>query len=310
MSFRAHIGLGSNLGDRKATLDAAVALLRETSGITVRALSSFHETTPAGGPAGQGAFLNAAAALDTMLEPEALLRRLREIEERLGRVRTIRWDERTLDLDFLLFGESIIDTPRLTVPHPRMAVRRFVLAPLAEIAPDAVDPLTRRTVADLLDNLDRRPSVLGMARSAEDRLPVERLVQELDAETMSWNQLTILHDSGRSGPARRFDRILDHATRDDRWVVADFWSDERLSDLRAEMGQLRAELRPTFVVVAGSEADESLSDWAQRSHPFYPLGCDVPILRLRTDNSSTDDEPALRERRLAEVLAACASTRG
>src|SRR4051812_10422133 len=148
MSTLALIGLGSNLGDRKATLEAAIALLRESPGITVRAVSSFQETEPAGGPAGQRAFLNAAASLDTTLDPASLLRRLREIEERLGRVRTVRWGERTLDLDLLLFGDSIIDPPGLTVPHPRMAVRRFVLAPLAEVAPEAVDPLTRLTVRD------------------------------------------------------------------------------------------------------------------------------------------------------------------
>ena len=157
------IGLGSNLGDRLALLDAAVASLRETPGITIRAVSSFHETTPVGGPIGQGAFLNAAAALETTIEPRSLLDRLNAIEQEANRVRTVRWGERTLDLDLLLYGDRMIETPRLTLPHPRMAFRRFVLAPMVEIAPETVDPRTRRTVLDLLRNLDRRPSHVAIA---------------------------------------------------------------------------------------------------------------------------------------------------
>ena len=87
-------------------------------------------------------FLNAAAVLETTLDPFGLLHVLQEIEERFGRVRTVRWGERTLDLDLLLFDDRIVDTPELTIPHPRLAERRFVLEPLAEIAPEAVDPVT------------------------------------------------------------------------------------------------------------------------------------------------------------------------
>jgi 2-amino-4-hydroxy-6-hydroxymethyldihydropteridine diphosphokinase len=153
MSSRALIGLGSNLGDRRAALDGAVSALAATPGIVVRNVSNYHETEPVGGPAGQGMFLNAAAALETTLDPFHLLDVLVEIEARLGRVRTVPWGERTLDLDLLLFGEEVIDTPRLTVPHPRFAARRFVLEPLAEIAPEAIDPVTKYTVAELLAKL-------------------------------------------------------------------------------------------------------------------------------------------------------------
>lgn len=156
MPEHALISLGSNLGDRKALLDAAVVSLSRTPGVTVRAVSSYHETTPVGGPDGQGDFLNAAASLETTLEPEALLDRLNAIEAEANRVRTVRWGERTLDLDLLLFGARIIETPRLSVPHPRMALRQFVLAPLVEIAPDFIEPSTGMTIASLLNNLDRR----------------------------------------------------------------------------------------------------------------------------------------------------------
>jgi 2-amino-4-hydroxy-6-hydroxymethyldihydropteridine diphosphokinase len=158
MSSLALIGLGSNLGDRRAALEGAIAALSETPGIVVREVSSFHETEPVGGPAGQGRYLNAAAALETTLEPVELLRALQRIETRFGRVCTVRWAERTLDLDLLLFGDRVIETPELVVPHPRFSARRFVLEPLAEVAPEAVDPVTNRTIAQLLADLDGRPS--------------------------------------------------------------------------------------------------------------------------------------------------------
>jgi 2-amino-4-hydroxy-6-hydroxymethyldihydropteridine diphosphokinase len=150
MGTLALIGLGSNLGDRKAQLDAAVAALAEAPGVVVRAVSRYHETAPVGGPEGQPNYLNAAAAVETTLDPLDLLHVLQAIEHRAGRVRTVRWGPRTLDLDLLLFGDRIIETGELQVPHPRMAERLFVLAPLAEIAPGAVDPVTGRTVAELL----------------------------------------------------------------------------------------------------------------------------------------------------------------
>jgi 2-amino-4-hydroxy-6-hydroxymethyldihydropteridine diphosphokinase len=153
MSSLAYIALGSNLGDRCETLDGALKALAANSGVTVLKVSSFHETEPVGGPPGQGLFLNAAAMLETTLNPGQLFQLMREIEESFGRVRTVHWGARTLDLDILLFGDQIIDTPQLTIPHPRMAARRFVLEPLAEIAPGAVDPVTNRTIVELLAGL-------------------------------------------------------------------------------------------------------------------------------------------------------------
>jgi 2-amino-4-hydroxy-6-hydroxymethyldihydropteridine diphosphokinase len=150
----AYIALGSNLGDRKAILDGAIAALRESPGVAGLAVSSLHETDPVGGPAGQGRYLNAAAAVETTLDPLQLLTLLHSIEARFGRVRSARWGERTLDLDLLLFGDQIIATPELSVPHPSLTARRFVLEPLCEIAPNAVDPRTERKIADLLASLD------------------------------------------------------------------------------------------------------------------------------------------------------------
>ncbi len=149
------IGLGSNLGDRVVNLKGAIAALSKTPGVAVLKVSSFHETEPVGGPAGQGKFLNAAAALETTLDPNSLLHVLQEIEEQFGRVRTVRWGERTLDLDLLLFDDRIIQTSEIEIPHPRINTRRFVLEPLLEVAPSAVDPITKRAYADILADLDR-----------------------------------------------------------------------------------------------------------------------------------------------------------
>lgn len=162
MGTLALIGLGGNLGDRKAILDGAVAALSRTPGVDLRQVSAYHETAPVGGPPDQGAFLNAAARVETTLDPHALHRVLRDIEAQAGRVRRVRWGERTLDLDLLLFGEQIIEAAELVVPHPRMAVRRFVLAPAIEVAEHVLDPLTHRTMSQLLAHLDRRPSYVAI----------------------------------------------------------------------------------------------------------------------------------------------------
>jgi 2-amino-4-hydroxy-6-hydroxymethyldihydropteridine diphosphokinase len=153
MTATAYIALGSNLGDRRASLDRAVQLLREEPGITVNRVSAYLETAPVGGPPGQGPYLNAAAELQTDLSPEQLLRVLLQIEQQLGRVRHEHHGPRTLDLDLLLHGDARCETPELTLPHPRLHERTFVLEPLAEIASQAVHPVLQRTVRELLEEL-------------------------------------------------------------------------------------------------------------------------------------------------------------
>jgi 2-amino-4-hydroxy-6-hydroxymethyldihydropteridine diphosphokinase len=150
-----YLGLGSNLGDRRRNLEAALDALRAHPQIAVTAVSSFLETDPVGGPPGQGKFLNAAAKIETDLSPEALLKELKRVERALGRKPGPRWGPREIDLDILLCGDTILETGTLVIPHPRMRERRFVLEPLAEIAPAARDPVTGRTVRELLALLDR-----------------------------------------------------------------------------------------------------------------------------------------------------------
>ncbi|HET6441666.1 MAG TPA: 2-amino-4-hydroxy-6-hydroxymethyldihydropteridine diphosphokinase [Phycisphaerae bacterium] len=150
-----YLGLGSNLGDRRRNLETALDALRAHPQIAVTAVSSFLETEPVGGPTGQPPYLNGAAEIATDLDPHALLALLKTIERDLGRTAGVRWGPREIDLDILLCGNTILDTGALTIPHPRMRERRFVLEPLAEIAPDVRDPVTGGTVRKLLALLAR-----------------------------------------------------------------------------------------------------------------------------------------------------------
>ncbi len=143
----AYVGVGSNLGDREATIRAAISALPG-----VVAVSQLRETDPVG-IIEQPAFLNGAVALETELSPRQLLAALLAIERELGRERRERWGPRTIDLDLLLYGGETVDEPGLTVPHPRLHERRFALEPLAELAPSLVVP-GRGRVGDLLAELD------------------------------------------------------------------------------------------------------------------------------------------------------------
>jgi 2-amino-4-hydroxy-6-hydroxymethyldihydropteridine diphosphokinase len=145
------IALGSNLGDRQAHIRGAIeALLAAFSPLRV---SSFHETEPVDVPGPAPMFLNAAATGESDLSARAVLDLLLTVEQQLGRERPYAGASRTIDLDLILYGESVIDAPGLIVPHPRFRERRFVLEPLAEIASHWMDPVTKKTIRELLDLL-------------------------------------------------------------------------------------------------------------------------------------------------------------
>jgi 2-amino-4-hydroxy-6-hydroxymethyldihydropteridine diphosphokinase len=153
--IRVAIALGSNLGDRAAYLSQAVQALRASGALYNLGVSSFIETEPVG-VVGQPPYLNGALIAETWLEPRPLLELLLEIERNLGRLRPFDRAPRTLDLDLILYGDRRLNEPDLQVPHPRFRERRFVLEPLAELAPDWVDPVTNRTIAELLLDLVAR----------------------------------------------------------------------------------------------------------------------------------------------------------
>jgi 2-amino-4-hydroxy-6-hydroxymethyldihydropteridine diphosphokinase len=146
--MRAYVAVGSNLGDRWANLARAARHLRAAPGVAVLRASRVWDTAPVGPP--QPRYLNAVLEVETTRTPVSLHRALREAEEAAGRLREVRWGPRTLDLDLLLWGDRTVRAPGLSVPHPEMARRRFVLAPLAELCPDRVVPGTGSTVARLL----------------------------------------------------------------------------------------------------------------------------------------------------------------
>lgn len=160
MSRTVYLSLGSNLGDRERHLNEALALLAEP-GVTILRLSSIYETEPLE-VRNQPRFLNMVAEVSSDLFPKQLLARIRKIELQLGRQRLRPKGPRTIDIDILLFGESVIETAELVVPHPRLGERRFVLEPLAELAPDLRHPITHRTVREML---------AGVADQKARRLP-------------------------------------------------------------------------------------------------------------------------------------------
>ena len=146
------IALGGNLGDVAATFEHTLATLDRTPGIRVTTRSRWYRNPPMGPP--QPDFLNGCALLAVALEPTDLLDRLQALEQAAGRVRTVHWGPRTLDLDLLLYGDRAIDTPRLQVPHPGLRDRGFFLVPLAEIAPEWIDPRTGQTIRQIAQTVD------------------------------------------------------------------------------------------------------------------------------------------------------------
>lgn len=157
----AFLAFGSNLGNRRENLSGARDALRQSAGVTLTALSALYETEPVGGPAGQGKYLNAVAAIDTTLSPGELLHLCQAVEARFGRQRQEHWGARTLDIDLLLYGNDIIQEPDLTLPHPQMHQRAFVLLPLTEVAAELQHPLLGLSIRQLLADL---PGLHGVHR--------------------------------------------------------------------------------------------------------------------------------------------------
>jgi 2-amino-4-hydroxy-6-hydroxymethyldihydropteridine diphosphokinase len=154
---KAYVGIGSNLGDKHQNCLRAIQMMREIPGCGLSAVSGWYLTQPVG-VTGQEWYVNGAAALSTTGTTEELLDHVLSIEKFMGRVRSRKWEPRVIDLDILLFGNEIIDAEDLKIPHPLMHLRRFVLVPLAEIAPDVVHPRLGLSILELLRSLPKEDS--------------------------------------------------------------------------------------------------------------------------------------------------------
>jgi 2-amino-4-hydroxy-6-hydroxymethyldihydropteridine diphosphokinase len=144
----AYIGIGSNIGHKIDNCEKAVSLMGRLEGCSVRSQSPFYRTEPVG-VEGQDTFVNGVVCVETVLPAVTLLKHLLKIETDMGRVRRKKWDARVIDLDILLFGAHIVDEPHLMVPHPLMHMRRFVLTPLSQIAPDLIHPVLGQSIGEL-----------------------------------------------------------------------------------------------------------------------------------------------------------------
>ena len=159
---RVFVSLGSNIGDRLGFLQKAVDGLGSVGGSKIKAVSPVYETEPLG-KKDQPQFLNAAVELESLLSPDSILVNLKQIERMVGRTRSQKWGPREIDLDLIYVGDLVVKSPMLTLPHPEVIARRFVLMPLTDIAPDFVDPLRKRTVRELLSSC---PDVCDVAKTS------------------------------------------------------------------------------------------------------------------------------------------------
>ncbi|MEM7784056.1 MAG: 2-amino-4-hydroxy-6-hydroxymethyldihydropteridine diphosphokinase [Planctomycetota bacterium] len=188
------IAFGSNLGDANLFLDSAVAALKQHSGIEeITRVSSLIQTKPIGGPKDSPVYSNAAIRVSFNGQPKQLLGHLLKVENELGRVRKIRWDSRTIDLDLLLHGNLIIESDDLILPHPRMSYRRFVLQPAVEIADEMLHPVSRCQLKDLLSILDTRPDRVLIVSSNDMRPVVLKLTCELGRRFPNWQISSLDH---------------------------------------------------------------------------------------------------------------------
>jgi 2-amino-4-hydroxy-6-hydroxymethyldihydropteridine diphosphokinase len=287
---RCLIGLGSNSGDRAWHLDEALRRLAANARLQLLRKSTWRETQPIGGPVGQNRYLNGAVILDTSLGPHELLQLLNEVESQLGRRRARRWDARTIDLDLLLYDDLVLSATDLQLPHPRMAWRRFVLEPAAEIAGEMRHPTVGWTIARLLEHLDTaRPYVAvsgpigagktvlaeGLCRAMSARFIAEALDERRlehfygDTAAQAWAM--------ELGFLEQRKQLLSPAEGEDGWAenclaVSDFWFDQSAAFARVwlapdqfvEFARRFAEIqrsvaRPKLLVLLDAPTDELLA---------------------------------------------------
>jgi pantoate--beta-alanine ligase len=252
------IAIGSNAGDRQSALRDAVQRLGEVSGVSVLSVSRWHETEPVGGPPDQSPFLNGAALVETSLDPFALFAALQHIEIEMGRVQRAHWGPRVIDLDLLLYDELRLQSPALTIPHPRMSGRWFVLTPAAEIAGEMKDPVSGFRVSELLAQLGQRPLVIAtvdemqrLARAARREGKKIGLVPTMGA----------LHAGHLS--------LIDAANRECVWTVATIFVNPTQFGPHEDYARYPRQLDGDLKLLSGRGVDVVFAPSAEE---MYPVG--------------------------------------
>jgi 2-amino-4-hydroxy-6-hydroxymethyldihydropteridine diphosphokinase len=329
---RCLIGCGSNLGRRREQLDRAIELLRFMPGVEMKGVSRYRETAAVGGPPDQDAFLNAACLLETALPPRDVLEMLAAVENTLKRDRHERWGPRTIDLDLLLYDDVVLDSPDLTIPHPRMATRRFVLEPAAEIAADLAFPTAGCTVGDLLANLVvAHPFVTVVGVPGSGAAEVAMAVADASlARLMHAPAAWPFADGGHVATLAHWRRALaawsaplrGTAWDDDRHVtVADYWcgslvpaaagvldaDDAALfaADARSELAAARVPTAAILLRVDAATLEERIAFRARHAHAHSDVFGDLAPAAVLCDRR----EPPVAEllamqERIASALAA------
>ncbi len=338
------IGLGSNEGDRQANLLCALDELGRRRGVRVLRQSRFLETVPAGGPPGQTLFLNAAAVLESAIAPEALLGVLLRVEAALGRRRDERWGPRVIDLDLLLYDDLVLSTPALAVPHPRMAWRRFVLEPAAEIAGSMIHPSTGWNIARLLEHLNTAKNYLAIAGPiGAGKTELARQIAQSAAacwiaESLDFARLGAFYADPAGCAWSAEIEFMDRRARllaadspewkkPTQWWVSDFWFDQGLAfanvwlplERQAAFRTLweeaaRRVVRPKLIVVTSAATEKVLERIGRRGRPGerHLTGQVLERIReaLETSLRRPDVGPVLRltdeppDQALGQVLAA------
>lgn len=342
------IGLGSNLGDRKQILGGALRHLAGDPRVRLTSCSRWLQTMPIGGPPDQGPFLNGAAVLETSLSPQGLLALLQSVEAELGRRRTEHWGPRPIDLDLLLYGDLILQTDALSIPHPRMAWRRFVLKPAAEVAGSMVHPTIGWTIDQLLIHLNTAlPYValtgpVGAGTTDLAKQLARRIGASLILEQASDQPLGAFHaDSSGNAWAVELEFVFERArlleaglpewSDRKRIVVSDFWFSQFLvfaevclspADFGVFSGKFaeasQGVVRPKLIVLLDTPTNLLLQRIRQRKHRYEGLTAELlERFRQAIVNQATrpGQGPVLRlseddpDRVLVEVLAAIEAMR-
>lgn len=285
------ISLGSNLGDRADALRKSLELLALTPGVRLAATSTFHETKPAGGPASQEKFLNAAALLETELPPREILLVLQDVEQKLGRIRAERWGPRTIDLDLLLYDDLELDTPELTLPHPRMSFRRFVLEPAAEIAAEMVHPVCGNTIGGLLKHLDNSPRCVAIGDFAcidlgplfGDVAPVRVVTADPYPEQQGRAaDGSVLLEAWLDRNSKRLEDAI-ASLAPGQWTITDWWETYVRWQLEEVQGTSApgCDLQPRLFVVAPQRCFENEQELCDDARKFIHERYRGPVLWLK-----------------------------